>query len=123
MTKSGDAYEGIFSYSTPDSTETNLTLSMTRRIHSASEAQSNGVTDHDSHFIGSGPDFAMTFNVRDVADVNILEPSIPDALKSQNGKHLHSIQRPFHDALVGLAEVLIVRVYELVHELRQSTLV
>ena len=95
MTKSGDAYEGIFSYSTPDSTETNFTLSMTRRIHSASEAQSNGVTDHDFYFIGSGPDFAMTFNVRDVADVNISELSIPDALKSQNGKHIRNIHLPF----------------------------
>jgi hypothetical protein len=88
--KSGEAYEGIFSYSTPDSTETNITLKMTRRTHSAGEAQTNGVAEHDSPFVGSGPDFAMTFNVRDVADVNISELSIPDAIKSQNGKHSHN---------------------------------
>ena len=70
----------------PDSTETTITLSMTTRIHFAGEAHTNGVGDQDSHFIGSGSDFVMTFNVRDVADVDISELSIPDAIKSQNGK-------------------------------------
>jgi hypothetical protein len=84
-TKSGDIYEGIFSYSTPDSTETNITLSMTKKIHSAGEAQTNGITDHESVLTGSGPDFAMIFNLRDVADVDIPELSIPTAGKSQNG--------------------------------------
>jgi Ataxin 2 SM domain len=91
-TKSGEAYEGILSYSTPDSTETNITLSMTRRTHSAGEAQTNGIAEHESPFVGLGPDFAMTFNVRDVADVNISELSIPDAIKSQNGEQSHNIQ-------------------------------
>ena len=63
----------------------------------------------------------MTFDVRDVADVNISELSMPDALKSQNGKHIHNSQHPFSDTSVGLAKVLIVRAYELVHELHQST--
>jgi hypothetical protein len=92
MTKSGETYEGILSYSTPDSTETNITLSMTRKTHSAGEVQTNGIAEHDAPFVGLGPDFAMTFNVRDVVDVNISDLSIPDAVKSQNGKHNHNFQ-------------------------------
>jgi hypothetical protein len=90
-TKSGDVYEGIFSYSTPDSTETNITLSMAKKIHSAGEAQTNGTTDHESPLTGSGSDFAMIFNLRDVADVDIPELSIPAAGKSQNGKRIQHI--------------------------------
>lgn len=47
----------------------------------------NGIAEHESTFVGLGQDFAMTFNVRDVADVNISELSIPDPVKPQNGKH------------------------------------
>lgn len=65
---------------------------MTRRVHYAGEAQTNGVAEHDSPFVGSGSDFAMIFNVRDVADVNISELSIPDAARSQNGKHGHNLR-------------------------------
>lgn len=71
----------------PDSTETSLTLSMTRRIHSAGDVQMNGIAEHESTFVGLGQDFAMTFHVRDVADVNISELTIPDPVKPQNGKH------------------------------------
>jgi hypothetical protein len=94
-TKSGDVYEGIFSYSTPDSNETNITLSMAKKIHSAGEAQTNGITDHELPLTGSGPNFVMAFNLRDVADVDIPELSFPTAGKSQNGKRIQHIPSPF----------------------------
>lgn len=64
---------------------------MTKKMHSAGEAQTNGITDHESPLTGSGPDFAMIFNLRDVADVDIPELSIPAAGKSQNGKRIQHI--------------------------------
>ena len=59
---------------------------MVKKIHSAGEAQTNGITDHESPLTGSGPDFAMMFSLRDVAEVDISELSLPTAGKSQNGK-------------------------------------
>jgi hypothetical protein len=64
---------------------------MAKKIHSAGEAQTNGTTDHESPLTGSGSDFAMIFNLRDVADVDIPELSIPAAGKSQNGKRIQHI--------------------------------
>ena len=90
---------------------------MTRRIHTGGETQPNGVADHDSNFCGSGPDYAMTFNVRDVADVNISELSIPDAVRTQNGKHTFNLQVRSPVAQARVAMVL-VRIYEIVHDLR-----
>jgi hypothetical protein len=64
---------------------------MAKKIHSAGEAQTNGITDHESPLTGSGSNFAMIFNLRDVADVDIPELSIPAAGKSQNGKRIQHI--------------------------------
>ena len=49
------------------------------------DGQSNGATDHESTFVGSGPDHAMTFEIRDVADISIPEVSIPEASRTPNG--------------------------------------
>jgi len=68
---------------------------MAKKIHSAGEAQTNGITDHESPLTGSGPDFAMIFNLRDIADVDIPELSFPTAGKSQNGKRIQHIPGPF----------------------------
>jgi hypothetical protein len=64
---------------------------MAKKIHSVGEAQTNGITDHESPLTGSGPDFTMLFNLRDVADVDIPELSLPAAGKSQNGKRIQHI--------------------------------
>jgi len=61
---------------------------MAKKIHSAGEAQTNGITDHESPFTGSGSDFTMIFNLRDVADVDIPDLSIPTPGKSKNGKRI-----------------------------------
>ena len=61
---------------------------MTKKIHSAGEAQTNGITDHEPPLTGASPDFTMIFNLRDVAAVDISELSLPAAGKSQNGKRI-----------------------------------
>lgn len=86
ITKGGDKFEGIFSGSVPDSNETHVTLSMTTRIYTTNGGQTNGVTEQDPSFVGSGPDFTMMFNMRDVADLAIPELSVAEAVKTQNGK-------------------------------------
>ena len=64
---------------------------MAKKLHSAGEAQTNGITDHESPLTGSGSDFAMIFNLRDIADVDIPDLSIPTPGKSQNGKWIQHI--------------------------------
>jgi hypothetical protein len=87
---------------------------MTRRIHSASDAQMNGIAEHESPFVGSGQNFAMTFNVRDVVDVNIFELNIPDAVKTQNGKRSHNAQVHFILSNLAFTKMLLARVCWLV---------
>ncbi len=84
-TKSGDKFEGICSHSTPDSNDATVTLSMAKIIHTANEGQTNGVTEHESSFVGSGSNYVMGFNMLDVVDVAIPDLSMPDAVRSQNG--------------------------------------
>jgi hypothetical protein len=45
----------------------------------------NGVTDQSSAFTGSGPDFAMKFEGKDVAEVSLPALNMPEASRSQNG--------------------------------------
>lgn len=101
-----------------DPTETNITLSMTRRVHSAGDAQMNGIAEHESTFVGLGQDFTMTFNIRDVVEVNISELSIPDVVKTQNGKHSHNVKSSLYIEQVDVfAETLLARVCCLIHPL------
>ena len=79
---------------------------MAKKIHSAGEAQTNGITDHESPLTGSGSNFAMIFNLRDVADVDIPELSIPAAGKSQNGKRIQHILIHFNVPLYWLSRIL-----------------
>lgn len=84
-TKSGDKYSGILSNSVLESTEASVTLSMTRKTYSASQGQTNGVTEKDSPFMGSGPDFKMTFKVSDLADMAVPDLVAVQSSATQNG--------------------------------------
>jgi Ataxin 2 SM domain len=85
-TTSGDKFEGVLCRSTLESGDTNITLKMTKRISSANDARVNGVIDQSSAFTGSGPDFSMTFEGKDIAEVSLPSLNIPEPSKSQNGK-------------------------------------
>jgi Ataxin 2 SM domain len=84
-TASGERFEGVFCGSTLESSETSITTKMTRRISSSNETRANGVTDQSSAFTGSGPDFAMTFEGKDVAEISLPSLNIPEASKPVNG--------------------------------------
>jgi len=59
---------------------------MTKRISSANDTRVNGIADSSSAFTGSGPDFAMDFDGKDIAEVSLPSLNIPEALKPQNGQ-------------------------------------
>jgi Ataxin 2 SM domain len=86
LTTSGERFEGVFCGSTLESGETNISIKMTKRISSATDARVNGIADSSSAFTGSGPDFAMVFDGKDIAEVSLPSLNIPEALKPQNGQ-------------------------------------
>jgi Ataxin 2 SM domain len=85
-TTSGEKFEGVFVGSNLESGDTNITTKMTKRISVNNDVRVNGITDHSSAFTGSGPDFAMTFEGKDIAEVSLPSLNIPEASKPQNGQ-------------------------------------
>lgn len=65
--------------------EANITTKMTRRIPSGNDARVNGVTDQSSAFTGADPDFAMTFEGKNIAEVSLPSFGLPEASKPQIG--------------------------------------
>ncbi len=84
-TTPGAKFEGVFCGSTHQNGETNITLKMTRRIPPGNDALVKGVPDQSSAFTGSGPDFAMIFEGKDITEVSLPSLNIPEAPKPQNG--------------------------------------
>lgn len=85
-TTSGEKFEGVLCGSTLESGETNITTKMTKRIPSSNDAGANGVTDQSSAFTGSGLEFVMTFEGKDIAEVSLPSLNIPETSKPQNGQ-------------------------------------
>ena len=85
-TKADEKFEGIFSSSDLDTNDHKVTICMARTTQSTSETQANGVKDQAPAFAGFGPNFALTFSLRELANISIPELSTLDPSKSQNGK-------------------------------------
>lgn len=85
--KDGEKFTGIFSGSTLESNETILILKMARRPLSESDsAQSNGVSQNEPSYVGSGSDHQLLIDVQDItcSDIQSLSTSGVVA-KDQNG--------------------------------------
>lgn len=59
---------------------------MTRRLPSGNDGRVNTVTDQVSPFTGAGPDFAMTFEEKDIAEVSLPSFNLPEVPKPHNGE-------------------------------------
>ncbi|KZF25565.1 hypothetical protein L228DRAFT_266030 [Xylona heveae TC161] len=70
--KSGDKFSGIFSGASLDTNESAYVLKMVKQIGFANNDRVNGATEHDT-YIGSGADFSMTFEIKDVIDLAVEE--------------------------------------------------
>lgn len=84
-TTSGDRFEGVLCRSTLEPGDTSITTKMTKKISSGNDTRVNGVALQNSAFIGSGPDFAMSFEGAEIAEVSLPSLNIPEAPKPQNG--------------------------------------
>ncbi|EZF28158.1 hypothetical protein H101_08161, partial [Trichophyton interdigitale H6] len=85
--KDGEKFTGIFSGSTLESNETILILKMARRPTSESDsAQSNGVSQNEPSYVGSGSDHQLLIDVQDITCLDIQSLSTSGVVaKDQNG--------------------------------------
>lgn len=83
--KNGERFEGLLAGSTLPAASAKITLKMTKKL-AGDAPSSNGIASREAALIGSSPDHAMTFEVKDLADIQIPEFSIPQPTKMANGQ-------------------------------------
>jgi hypothetical protein len=82
---SGEKFEGLLSGSSLSAANPKMTLKMVKRIQ---PVQANGIATREAALIGTSPEFAMSFDFRDVADMSIPEFTLPESSKAANGMSL-----------------------------------
>jgi hypothetical protein len=83
--KSGEAFEGLMAGTVPAAGSTKFSLKMTKKLP-AGTSQSNGIASREAALTGMSPDHAVTFDLRDVAQLQIPAFSMPDSSRMANGK-------------------------------------
>lgn len=83
----GNSFEGIFSASNVETTESSLITKMTKRL-SEPEIDPRHDQRHslEAIYVGPSPDYTMTFNVKDIADVSVPNLSIPEPARLSASK-------------------------------------
>jgi len=85
-TKSGEKFEGLLSGSAFGQPSSRITLKMVRKSQSAAGGQVNGAASREATFVGSSPEYAMNFDLKDMIDMTIPEFVVPEATKLANGR-------------------------------------
>jgi hypothetical protein len=83
--KSGEKFEGLLSGSTFSPSTSKVTLKMVRKLQPAAAGQVNGAAPREAALVGSSPEYAMNFDLSDMADMAIAEFSPPETSKLANG--------------------------------------
>ncbi len=83
--KSGEKFEGLLSGSTFSPSTSRVTLKMVRKLQPAAAGQINGAAPREAALVGSSPEYAMNFDLSDMADMAITEFSPPEISKLANG--------------------------------------
>ena len=86
ITKYGEKFEGVVANALNPTSSFVLSLKMTRSLNDKPTNQQNGVIPNTDSMAGAGPDCAMDFDLRDVADIVVNELSTPQPTRLQNGK-------------------------------------
>lgn len=59
---------------------------MVRKLQPATAGQVNGSASREAALIGSSPEYAMNFDMKDMADMAIAEFAPPESSRVPNGK-------------------------------------
>ncbi|KAK6380914.1 poly(A)-binding protein binding protein [Exophiala oligosperma] len=84
-TKSGDKFEGLLSGSAFSQQNSRITLKMARKLQSATGGQVNGAASREATLVGSSPEYAMNFDLKDMMDMMIADFAVAEATKLANG--------------------------------------
>lgn len=85
-TKAGEVFEGLMAGSSVASGSTQISLKMTKKSQAADSGQANGASSREAALVGSSPEHAVTFDVRDITDIHIPAFSLPEPPRMANGK-------------------------------------
>lgn len=84
-TKSGEKFEGLLSGSAFSQPSSRITLKMVRKLQAAAGGQVNGAAPREAALVGSSPEYAMNFDLKDMIDMTIADFAVPEATKLANG--------------------------------------
>ena len=89
-TKAGDNFEGLMAGSSATPGSTRITLKMTKRLQQVDIGSTNGTAAREAALTGTSPEHAVTFDVRDITDLQIPAFSMAEPTKVANGKSTFS---------------------------------
>ena len=83
--KNGDVFTGVFFGTTMENHQSAYLMKMVEQVKSGTKAESNGIQDCSGGFIGSGDDFAMSFDTKEVTDLAVEGITFDSLHKMPNG--------------------------------------
>jgi vacuolar-type H+-ATPase subunit D/Vma8 len=65
---------------------THISLKMAKKMQQNDSGHTNGTAAREAAFAGTSPEHAVTFDVRDITDLQIPAFSMPESTKMANGE-------------------------------------
>ncbi len=65
-----------------------ISLKMTNKSQPVDDGPTNGASSREAAFVGSSPEHAVTFDVKEIADIHIPTFSMPEPTRMANGESL-----------------------------------
>ena len=85
ITKNGDAFTGVFFGAIMENHDSAYLLKMVQQTKFGARGEVNGVQESSASYTGSGEDYAMSFDIKDVVDLAIEGVAFDGQHKSHNG--------------------------------------
>ncbi|KAL8646566.1 MAG: hypothetical protein Q9210_006062 [Variospora velana] len=83
--KNGEAFSGIFFGASLDGSDQAYLLKMVQKVRASDKTEPNGSPDTYGDFIGSGEDYAMSFDTKDVVHLAVDGVTFDISERAQNG--------------------------------------
>ena len=85
-TKAGDLFEGLMAGSSLAAGSTRISLKMTKKLQQTDGGNANGTVAREAALTGTSPEHTVTFDVREITDLQIPAFRMADSTKVANGK-------------------------------------
>jgi hypothetical protein len=93
-TKNGEKYEGVLAGMAFTAGNTKISTKMTKKVQHPESSTVNGAVSREAALVGTSPEYAMTFDMRDVIDVILFDLSLAETAKMANGMRMFSHHSP-----------------------------